>query len=151
LECGFKNYASSFECWNKQPNETNVDGVRHALQNFEQKLKEKYSAEPHRRYQAKFWHGLGKTTWETFALCHIEAHGDPLKTAIGLVDKIPDLLPSSIKTVLLETAVGSPEKGVLKAATEVLRDKKDKKYEQFALYPIENTHFVSLHRNIARN
>jgi len=149
--CEFTNYASAFNAWNDRPDDANVQGVIRALKSFEQKLKEKYSGEARQKYKASFWHGLGKTAWENLVLCHIEAHGDPLKTGIGVVTKIARSMPGPVTTFVTETVFGNPVKGAVRATTEVLRDKK---YEQFALYPevsTQRTRFVSLHRNLARN
>ncbi len=150
-QCGFSSYIDAFQRWNTSPTEDNVQAVVVCLKSMEQKLREKYGGETREKYVASFWHGLQRTAWDKLVLCHIEAGGNPLATAMGTASEVIRALPKPVKTVIEGTISGYPIKGAVKGAIEVLGEKK---YEQFALCkesPLLKGRFVTLHRNLARN
>jgi hypothetical protein len=156
VECGFTEYQAAFTAWNEVPSVENVQGVVRALKLFEQSLMERHPGENYQQFEASFWHGLSKTVRDKWIICHIEAQGEPLRTASLMTAEMASLYPTATK-VLVDIMTGN-KPSLIKTGLEKLgkgrEESQIQRYEQFALsrsvdkyYPVTLTRYKNFTRN----
>jgi hypothetical protein len=158
-ECGLYKYHDAFAAWNESPSAKTVDAVLHTLNLFEQSLKNKYPGENLEVLEATFWHRLSqtiRTLHGKLIICHIEAQGEPLRTAWGMAGEIASSFPSATKAAfnVAKGDVLGLANTLLEKVGKSKETRERKSYEQFALSrPVKKYYDVPLHRykNFTRN